>query len=767
MFRPSLQLSNTPSLVFASERTRGGKMPRPRAISLAVASIFALACAQAAAQADQQAAQAQGAVPAAAETPAAPAAATAPLADVVTVSATRRREPLRDVPLRVETLSVEGLEAAGAASLSDYVGTLPGVHVSSDGGPGRGQVNIRGVSVGSMSAPTVGIYVDEVAFGSSTAFVGEAVSALDMALLDLHHIELLRGPQGTLYGAGAMGGLLKYVTNTPDTENFSGKVGFGVRSSKNGDLGHTENVVLNVPLSEGVAGLRVAAFNDHDGGYITATGRAPGENVNDGNTRGGRVSLVIDPMSKMRIRLTATQQNIQRNGTGVSQYSVATGEPMYGDLTQKRDTYEPYRIKSRLLSGDLEYDFGWARFNFITSAQRFDGTTSLDATDIIGSPDFNFGELDNEIHLRKRTQEARLTSARGTVEWLLGFYHNKETGNREQRLFAQMAADGSELTLVTSGQPSSYTENAVYGDVTYNPTAAWSYTLGARVARNRQVYGTSTNGVKDFESPAKDDSRTYLATARYSIDKFSSVYVRAASGYRPGGPNPPAIDQNGQVVPGAPTQFGPDTLWSYELGYKADLLDKRLFVEAALFNIHWDKLQQPLAIGATTLTTNAGKAEVRGLELATRYKVDDHWNLEGSLAYTDAKLAEDAPALGPDGSRLPNTAKLSTSVGARYSFALAGKASYAGLNLRHVGQRNAGFDRVGTSVPNFSLPAYTMLDAQFGVDFGSWQLSAFVRNLTDKRALLGGDTALTAFGGPLRATPAAPRTVGMNVAVNF
>jgi iron complex outermembrane receptor protein len=125
-----------------------------------------------------------------------------------------------------------------------------------------------------MSAPTVGIYVDEVAFGSSTAFVGEAVSALDMSLLDLHHIELLRGPQGTLYGAGAMGGLLKYVTNSiRTTENFSGKVGLGVRSSRNGSLGHTENAVLNVPLSEGVAGLRVAAFNDHDGGYITASGR--------------------------------------------------------------------------------------------------------------------------------------------------------------------------------------------------------------------------------------------------------------------------------------------------------------------------------------------------------------------------------------------------------------------------------------------------------------------------------------------------------------
>jgi len=190
-------------------------------------------------------------------------------------------------------------------------------------------------------------------------------------------------------------------------------------------------------------------------------------------------------------------------------------------------------------------------------------------------------------------------------------------------------------------------------------------------------------------------------------------------------------------------------------------------VEAALFDIRWDKLQQPVAIGATTLTTNAGTAESKGLELVARYKLDRQWSFDGALSLTDAKLTEDAPALGPNGSRLPNSAKVSTSVGARYTFDLAGNASYAGLNVRHIGQRNAGFDSATTSIPNFSLAAYTALDAQFGVDMGRFQLAAFARNLTDKRALSGGDTALTAFGGPLRATPIQPRTIGMTVTAAF
>lgn len=765
MYRSVLQLSNITISDYAAEQSSVRGVPRRKALSLAVASLVALTGANAFAQVQSTTDQGASASVSADEQSSSPSR-PGVIADIVIVSATRRREPIRDVPLRVETLNTETLERSGAASLTDYVGSLPGVHVSSDGGPGRGQVEIRGVSVGSMSAPTVGIYVDEVAFGSSTSFVGEAVSSLDLSLLDLHHVELLRGPQGTLYGAGAMGGLLKYVTNDPDATGFSGKAGLGIRESKGGALGHTEHAVVNVPLSEGVAAIRIAAFNEHDGGYIKSAGRVTEGHANDGDTRGARVSLLFDPSKDLRIRLTATQQNIQRDGTGIAQYDVATGQPLHGDLTHKLYRTEPYRIRTGLLSGDVEYNFGWARLNVIGSAQCYRANTILDATDIVGSDGLNFAALDNAIKLNKRTAEVRLTSARGPIEWLTGYYFNRETGDRDQRLYAQLP-DNSEMNFVTSGQPSRFTENAIYGDLTWNPTPDWSFTVGTRAARNRQVYGTSTNGVKDFESGGKDSSQTYLATARYSLNKVSSVYFRAASGYRPGGPNPPAIDRNGQVLPGAPQQFDPDKLWSYEVGYKADLLDKRLSVEAALFDIRWDKLQQPIAVGATTLTGNAGKAESKGLELSMRYRVNEHFSVDGSLAYTDAKLTEDAPALGPSGARLPNSARLSSMLGGRYTFALAGKEAYAGVNIRQVGARNAGFDSPITSIPYFRMPGYTLADLQAGIYIDGWQIAAFIRNLADKRAVSSADTALTAFGGPLRATPVQPRTFGMNVTRAF
>ena len=688
--------------------------------------------------------------------------------EVVTVTATRRREPVRDVPLRVETLGAEPMERAGATSLSDYVGGLPGVDVKTSGGPGRGAVTIRGVSVGEQQIATVGMYVDDVAFGSSSAFVGGANTALDLSLLDLRHIEVLRGPQGTLYGAGAMGGLLKYVTNEPDSTQFSGKLGLGVRQSRGGGLGHTEHAVVNVPLSQDVAALRVAAFNDHEGGYIGAVGKAAGDHVNDGTTRGARVSVLVEPAARVKLRLAHTQQEIQRNGLNVLEYDVAKGQPVYGDLTRHLDVGEPYKTKTRLSSADVEVDFGWARFNAIASAQRQDGATGQDATALLGNnPAFDFVSLNNAYRLRKQTQELRLTSQRGTVEWLLGYFRTTETGHVGQRLWAQAAGGGAAMTLTTTGQPSEYRERALYGDVTWNPNASWSLTLGARVAKNEQVYTVYVNDVLNSSAPSDDTAKTYLGTLRYAIDKTSNVYFRAASGYRPGGPNSPAIDADGQVIPDTPKTFGHDTLWSYELGYKADLLDKRLNLEAALFTIDWKDLQQPKAVGASTIVVNAGKARVRGLELAARYQADARWHLDGSLTWTDPKLTEDAPALGPAGSRLPNAARLAFTLGARYMFELANHPSYAGLSLRRVGQRNAGFDAAGSSVPNFSQPGYTLVDAQWGLTFGAWQLSTFVRNLTDKRAILGADTALTAFGLPLNVTTVAPRTVGAHLTLNF
>jgi iron complex outermembrane receptor protein len=691
----------------------------------------------------------------------------------VTVTATRRREPARDVPVQVNSLSAEDLERSGAASLSDYVGGLPGVDVKTANGPGLGQISIRGVTTGDQTISTVGVYVDDVAFGSSSAFAGGSTMALDMSLLDLNHIEVLRGPQGTLYGAGAMGGLLKYVTNDPDTYELSGKLTLGVSDTKSGGVGHVESGVVNVPLKEGVAAMRVALFTEHQGGYIDAVGPAAGRNINSGDTTGGRVSLLLEPTSKLNVRLTAVQQNINRRGDDIVDYDISTGRPVEGDLVRQLDVREPYHVDVGLVSADIEYDMGWARLNSVTSVQQEKTRNRLDASFYDAPLSEGAGttitdsRLDSYPGVRKHTQEFRLTSAPGTLEWLGGLYFDSETGADSQALGGTLASDGSTIEAITITQPSIYRELAAYGDVTYNVSKDLALTGGVRVARNRQRYQQNTDGVPGQLAGSAETSKTYLATVKYALTNVSNVYFRAASGYRPGGPDATALDNAGNPIPGAPTSFKSDSLWSYELGYKADLMDKRLSVEAAVYDIEWKDIQQPIALGSGTIIGNAGKARVQGAELFTRYHVTDAWSLDASLSLIDAKLTEDAPALGPSGSRLPNSAKFSGTIGTTGKFALADRPAYVGANVRYVGERNAGFDSAESSQPNFRMPGYALADMQGGVTLGHFDLGLYVRNVFDKRAILGADAALVAFGSPLHATVAEPRTIGATLSTSF
>jgi iron complex outermembrane receptor protein len=289
--------------------------------------------------------------------------------NTVVVTATRRREPAREVPMQVNVLPADELQKSGAKTMSDYLSSEPGVDLNASGGSGSGQVSIRGVTTGIQTGPTVGMYIDDVAFGGSTLFSQSATFALDMSLLDLNHVEILRGPQGTLYGAGAMGGLLKYVTNEPDSEQFSGQVGTGVSGTEHGGVSGTANAALNIPLKTDVAALRVSVFGQHDGGYVDAVGPEADSHIDRGDTYGARASLLLTPTRDLTVRLTAVSQNINRNDPNYVEYG-ANGQPVWGDLTTQQFAPQPFHQNIQLYSAGIEYELGWARLNSITSFQR-------------------------------------------------------------------------------------------------------------------------------------------------------------------------------------------------------------------------------------------------------------------------------------------------------------------------------------------------------------------------------------------------------------
>lgn len=698
--------------------------------------------------------------------------------DAVVVSASRRREPVREVPMQVNVIGGDQLNRNGAANLSDYLSNEAGVDVKSTGGAGVGSVSIRGVSTGAQTIATVGVYVDDVAFGSSGPFVNGAQMALDMGSLDLNHIELLRGPQGTLYGAGAMGGLLKYVTNEPDTYEFSGRLSLGASTTRGGAASRTVGAVVNVPLQEDVAGLRISAFGDRVGGSTDTVGPAGRPNSDGGDTRGARASLLVTPGNRLKLRFTATSQKIKRDGTDFVDVDPASGRPIEGERARRLQVAEPYQVKVDLVSADLEYDFGWARVNSISSSQRARSELNLDLSagylPLLRELGLNLAStpISNVLAPDKRTQEFRLTSkADRQLEWLAGLYLDDEKSSNRQAASSSLPDGTPGPSLATVALPAEYRELAVYGDLTWKFVNGLALTGGLRVAHNRQHFvqhseGLLVGGAQSIDARSSDTSRTWLLTARYALDSHSDVYARAATGYRAGGPNA-VLRSSTTGEPLAPPTFQPDTLTSIEAGYKADLLDKRLSFEAAVYDIRWRDLQQFMPVNGVTVIVNAGAAHVRGAELAATWRPDAHWTLAANAAVIDAKLSDDAPGLGAvAGARLPTSARFSATLSASYAFTLAGFSSYLGLTQRHVGQRNAGFEG-SAAVPLYRLPAYDMTDLQAGIDFKRVSLALFVRNVFDKPAQLGAISAVQALGGPAWVSLARPRTLGATLTLPF
>ena len=714
---------------------------------------------------------------AAAASPPASAASAGESTQTIYVTASRRREPAREVPMQVDRLSAEDLDKGGAKSLVDYLGEQTGVDVKTTGGAGMGAVSIRGVSTGDQTIPTVGTYIDDVAYGSSSAFAAGSQTALDMSLLDLNHIEVLRGPQGTLYGAGAMGGVVKYVTNEPDTSEFSGKVALGASATKGGGAGNTVSGVANVPIKADVAALRVAAFRDHDGGWVDTLGPAAGKNTNKGDTTGGRVALLVEPSARFHVRATALTQDIQRGNSDFTDIDASTGKPVDGWNEREQVSREPHSVRTSQGAIDLEYDFGGARLNSITSIQRSKLALRYDLTAVYApvitqffgfTPDTVDEDISADVH--KTTQEFRLTSAAGgAVEWLAGLYWDRETADQKQHVLDTATGGSPAPDLAALDLVSKYEELAAYGDVTWNATSRLAFTGGMRIAQNKQHFAQISSGPLVGTSPDPQSSRetpkTWLATARYALTPTSNLYGRVASGYRPGGPNA-VLHDLATGEPLAPPTFAHDSLWSYELGYKGDLFDNTLSIESDVYDIRWHNIQQPYSVNGIGVIVNSGNAEIQGFELGVTWRPSSRWSIVGHLATIDARLKDDTLGLGATGDRLPNSPTLAASLGAKASFELGGHASWLGVSERYAGERNAGFDS-SQSAPNYRMPAYWLTDVNGGVDFGKVSLGLYVRNVFDEHAQLGTSTAELALGGPAQVELARPRTVGMTLTASF
>lgn len=693
----------------------------------------------------------------------------------IVVTASKRSERLLDAPQSVTAISAADLSRLNALQFRDFANSVPALTFST-AGPGQTQLTLRGVTAGNDIGPTVGIYVDDVPFGSSSAFANASSLALDAGLFDMERIEVLRGPQGTLYGASTMGGLLKYVTILPDTENFNGSANASLSDTSRGGISYSGAAGLNIPIVTSKAGLRASGYYSHDGGFIDNV-EAGKDDVNRSRVYGGRADLLLTPTEDLTIRLSGFLQNIHRRGGASADFTLA-GEPIDGSLDQRRLVDEPFDQRFRLASGTITYDLGPASLTSISSYQSIRNSYRQDGSALYVPTLASFGlpfqavAVDQRRTTKKFTQEVRLASdGAKLLDWMIGgFYTHEKSGNAQVIVPYEDEGVVSPISLADVSIPSTYEEIAAFGNLTLHVTDRFDLSGGLRWAENRQKFEQIGSGLLIGSTPqvrSRDDVVTYLANARYKFSPNTTAYVRFATGYRPGGPNY-VVNDPITGNPLAPAFFASDSLDSYEAGFKAETTDRTFGIDLSAYHIDWKDIQVTTAAGGVSVIANAGGAKITGGELALTARPSPQLTVTGAFAYQHARLSEDSLDLGAiRGDRLPNVPRYTATLNADYRVPADAKLRpRLGATLRFVSDRSASFDG-NLGVPQYELPDYVAIDLRAGLDLGRFEVQLFARNITDERAQLSAATVLSSAGGPAQVTMMQPRTVGVSFTSHF
>jgi outer membrane receptor protein involved in Fe transport len=690
----------------------------------------------------------------------------------VIVTAQKRSERLQDVPVPVTALDADTLAARNQVQLQDYFAEVPGLNLSSSGN-GQMSLSIRGLTAGTIAggSPTVGVTIDDVPRGFNTAPGFSANLYEDLDPGDLERVEVLRGPQGALYGAASIGGLIKFVTKDPSTAGVNGRAQLIVNDTE-GKVGFGARASVNLPAGESFA-IRASAFTRRDPGYIdnVTTGE---RDVNDVKVKGGRISALWKPSEHLSLKLSAMLQDT--DGDGSSEVDLQRGDLQQGRM---RGT-EGYSQKTALYSAILNAGFaglnltsisayGTYKYRHLSDQSGFYGGYAQDLFGVGGA------SLLDTIDPKKFSQEVRLASAANQkLEWLVGAFYTHEKTPAHQSLLANDPVTGAVAgSQVEIDFPTSFTEQALFGYLTGHVSDQFSLQVGGRASTNRQTYDELDDGPLfggTFVTPTthtKASANTWLLTPQYKFSPDLMAYARFASGYRAGGPN--------ANVPGnstAPKSYEPDKDNSFDIGIKGELLDRRLSFDAALYYIDWKNVQIAVIDQATQflIHTNGGNAKSQGLELALQARPANGLTIAASATFGDAKLKEALPAISTAiaaaGERLPFSSRFASSFSLDQEFALAGswKAS-AGGSLHFVGERKADFIS-GAGATRSTLPAYTALDLRADARSDGWTLGLFVNNASNKRGFIG-----RTEGGPANPAPTGifirPRTFGLSVTKEF
>ncbi|WP_421729564.1 TonB-dependent receptor domain-containing protein [Brevundimonas sp.] len=724
--------------------------------------------------------------------------------DEVVVTALKQPSLLQSTPASITVLQGKSLGVGGAGSFNDILRQTPGMQMIQNGTTLQ-RIVLRGVQ--GFGEATTGVYYDE------TPVTGPAGSAADpgasqpaIALFDIDRVEILRGPQGTLYGSGSMGGTLRVLLNKPDPTRVQGLIESELSAIEGGDASRSIRGMVNLPLHHRVA-VRLAAYDETKGGFIDNI-RFGRSNINGSSVRGGRVAATFEATPDLRLAVTAIRQTtdyddaisywtpslgayqtdasiIGEHSEDLALYNVtATWDLPFATLTATASRYTWDRVTAsdytRTLASGVTDATGCQSYLSLTQACDPGQMQAFQAYALSRLP----GAWRQISHLTSSSEELRLSShTAATYRWTVGAYYERR--HDDFGSFVYRADPRTGQVLAIPGDETGYRvidnairQRAAFAEASWLPvpaltlTAGWrrydyDTSVGGRVVVPNFLTGSSATDYRHSSTDARGD--VGKVSASYRLGSATLIYAAAAEGFRPGGVN---------NVPGAgealPAVYLPDSLISYEAGVKSGWFGHRLTAAAAAFRIDWTDMQisATSANGAWRYLTNAGAARIRGGELELRAQPLQGLTMTAAVSILDARLVRDqssalahpTAATGMAGDRIPFTPRYTLAASASYLWPLR-----PGLQ----GEARLNWFRTGASASEFRptyetyeiQPAYDQLDARLALMSGRMTIAASVQNalnaVSPVRIISGVN------GSRDQTTSLPPRTIAVSLSRSF
>jgi iron complex outermembrane receptor protein len=733
----------------------------------------------------------------------------------IVVTATRKAEPLSKVAISVSAFSQETLDKRGIKDFSGIVRQTPGIQFDNTGFGNRSVIAIRGVA-SDVGAATTGIYIDDTPI--QTRQFGYTSTNTTPAVFDLDRVEVLRGPQGTLFGAGSQGGTVRFITPQPDTKKAKIYARAEGSATQGGAPSGEFGVSVNVPLQQDRLALSLSAWIRRDGGYIDRKNGNPAlsnatlsKNVNSGVTKVLRGALTWKPAEGLEITPSIFFQKVDQNDMG--SYWETLSNPSKGSFLSGQPLASPDRDKFYLPALAVSYATDDIKLISNTSYFVRDQASGIDysalwpavfgrSAFVPGVPGYT-ALAENTNSQRTFTQELRLqsNSATSRLNWVVGAFYSKSI----QR-FTEYVYDPSFDAMLTSffGAPASIIlgmaplqgkyslagsgrgtdeQLAGFGDVNYAITDKLKASAGLRVARTKFTGATIFDGpVPGLQIQNPGSTSETPVTPKFALNYQATpsllVYANAAKGYRIGGVNAPVplstcgADLKNFGFSQSPEQYKSDNLWSYEAGAKGKLDGGRITFGASAFHVDWSNIQQKVYLSrcGAQFVANLGQAQSNGFDLQGSARVSDGLTLDGSLSYTNARFTGTVPGgagnLATSGNRL-DTHPWTVTAGLIYDGKLGADLPFyvrADYQYKSAGRAGIANDRRNASYdPNlYPLPAFGFASLRLGTRFNGLDASVFVDNLTNTHPVTSRLTDVVGVGsyrnGTLR-----PRTFGLTV----